>query len=167
MVSVAISRQVVPACRFSVARLHIRIIIKLKARSAFVLLLALRCVYHSSFGVCTHLLELFVKSLVLNRGFAGVRFSVRNRLGRAGTLFSCNADYVNSGRPSCTDFYLQAITMRWLRHQLGALKLYSSGLPSRVSGFLPLGWHALLYLLSSRHPTHRRLQSLEPSREYS
>jgi hypothetical protein len=75
------SRQAVPVFRFSVARLQIRIIIKLKARSASVLRFALRRMYHSSFGIYAHLLELFVKSLVLNRGFAGVRFSVRYRLG--------------------------------------------------------------------------------------
>jgi hypothetical protein len=39
---------------------------------------------HSSFGVCTHLLEFFVKRLVLNRGFVGVRFSVWYSLGRVG-----------------------------------------------------------------------------------
>jgi hypothetical protein len=37
--------------------------------------------YHSSFSICTHLLELFVKCFVLNRGFAGVRLSLWFSLG--------------------------------------------------------------------------------------
>jgi hypothetical protein len=32
--------------------------------------------YHSSFGIRTHLLELFVKCLVLKREFARVRFTL-------------------------------------------------------------------------------------------
>lgn len=59
----------------------IRIINKLKAKSASVLRLALRRMYHSSFGVCTRLLELLVKCVVLNRGFAGVLLALWFSLG--------------------------------------------------------------------------------------
>lgn len=81
MVSVAISRQAVPAGRSQQHVLQARVIIKSKARSASVLRLALRRMYHSSFSISTHLFELFMKGLVLNRGFAGVRFALWYRLG--------------------------------------------------------------------------------------
>ena len=61
---------VAPDCTFSVAHLQIRIIIKPKAKSSLFLRLALRSMNHSSFSIRTHMLDLFVKSLVLNRGFA-------------------------------------------------------------------------------------------------
>lgn len=58
------------------AGLQIWIIIKPKAESPRIVRLVLRRMYHSSFSVRTHLLEFFVKFLVLNRWFACVRFAL-------------------------------------------------------------------------------------------